>query len=336
MKIKKKIMILGMCLFLTTGCGSKIPTLKNGEEAVVSFEDGSMISVDDLYENVKTNYALNALVNMIDKKILESEYKDLIKDAETYTESTMKSLEENYGDDLAQMIQYYTGYQTVDAYKDYVYLNYLQNEATEDYAKNEITDKQINNYYKDSVYGDVEVSHILIVPETTDTMTDDEKKAAEAKAEEKAKNIIAELKQAKDVKAKFSELATANSQDDATKANGGSLGYINYGSVGTEYDNIIAAALKLKNNAYSTSVVKTTLGYHVILRTNQKEKASLEDVKDTIIETLSNELITNDTTTAVKAMQALRKKYGVDIQDTELKTQYANYIQNSLTANEEK
>ncbi len=329
--MKKKVFILGMCLILSTGCGSKIPKLEDGKEAVVSFEDGSMISVDDLYNEVKENYALEALVNMVDKKILESEYKDSIEDANTYADSTMKSLEENYKDDLLQMIQYYTGYQTVEAYRNYVYLSHLQQEATEDYAKSQITDKDINSYYKDSVYGDIEISHILITPETTDSMTDDEKKTAETNAENKAKDLIKELKNADDVKAKFEELAKANSQDESTAKNGGSLGYINYGTLSSDYDSIIDAALKLKNGAYSTSAIKTSLGYHIILRTNQKEKAKLDDVKDTIIEKLSNKLVSDDSTTSVKAMQELRKKYGVEIQDSELKTQYANYIQNSLS-----
>ena len=38
-----------------------------------------------------------------------------------------------------------------------------------------------------------------------------------------------------------------------------------------------------------------------------------------------------DATVSIKAMQELRKSYGVDIIDSEIKTQYANYIQNALT-----
>ena len=98
-----------------------------------------------------------------------------------------------------------------------------------------------------------------------------------------------------------------------------------------DYDSLIDAAAKLKNNEYSTTAIKTSLGYHIILRTNQKEKAKLEDVKDTIIENLANEKKEEDSTISVKAMQQLRKDYNVEIQDTELKEQYAKYIQNALS-----
>ena len=331
--MKKKIFILSLCFLLATGCGAKIPKLKNGEEAVVTINETEMISVDELYAEVKKNYALEALITLTDTKVLESEYKNSIDEANTYAESTITSLKEQYGDDLLETIQYYTGYPTVEAYQKSIYLNYLQNLAVEDYAKNQISDKEINNYYKNSVIGDIEVSHILITPQTTDDMKDEEITKAEKDAEDKAKKLIEELKKADDVKVKFSELAKKNSDDEATASNGGSLGYINYGTVSQTYDGIIDAALKLKNGAYSTSVVKTSLGYHVILRTNQKDKASLDDVKDTILDTLSKDIIANDSTISVKAMQALRKKYNVEIQDSELKQQYANYIQNALSQN---
>ena len=79
--------------------------------------------------------------------------------------------------------------------------------------------------------------------------------------------------------------------------------------------------------------IKTSLGYHIILKTNQKDKSKLDDIKDTITEKIANEKTTNDSTMSVKAMQQLRKDYNVEIQDTELKEQYAKYIQNALSQN---
>ena len=46
--MKKKIFILSTCILLLCGCGKTIPTLSNGDEAVVSFENGDKISVNDL------------------------------------------------------------------------------------------------------------------------------------------------------------------------------------------------------------------------------------------------------------------------------------------------
>lgn len=330
--MKKKMVILGLCLVLATGCG-RVPKLKNGEEAAVTFEKGKDISVDSLYNEMKDTYALETLLSMIDKQILEDKFKGDIKDATTSAESTIKSLEESYKDDLLKMIQTYTGMQSIEAYQNSLYINYLKNKATEDYAKKQVSDDEINKYYDEKVIGDIEVSHILITADVKDSMSEDEKKSKEDEALTKANNLIAELKKADDIKAKFTELAKANSKDESTAPNGGSLGYINYGTLSSDYDAIIDAAQKLKNNSYSTEAIKTSLGYHIILRTNQKDKAKKADVKDTIIEKLSEDIISNDSTINVKAMQELRKKYGMNIQDSKLKEQYANYIQNSLSAN---
>ena len=73
--MKKKVLILGVCSLLLCGCG-KIPTLSNGDEAVVTFKDGNMISANDFYEEIKNNFGLNTLLNMIDKFVFESEFAD--------------------------------------------------------------------------------------------------------------------------------------------------------------------------------------------------------------------------------------------------------------------
>ena len=49
------------------------------------------------------------------------------------------------------------------------------------------------------------------------------------------------------------------------------------------------AMQKLENNSYSKEPVKTSYGYHVIYRIDQKEKPALEDVKEEIIDSLVSE-----------------------------------------------
>ena len=51
----KKLGLLCVCTLLLTGCG--IPKLENGQDAVVSFKNGDMISVDDLYGKLKNEFA---------------------------------------------------------------------------------------------------------------------------------------------------------------------------------------------------------------------------------------------------------------------------------------
>lgn len=329
--MKKKVIVLGLCTLMVCGCGKTIPTLKNGEEAVVTFSNGDKISVDELYNDLKNNYALDSLINIVDKKILEDKYKDNIESAKEYADSTMKSLEENYGDDLLSAIQSYTSFSTVEAYKNYVQISYLQNLAVEDYAKAQITDKEMNEYYEKSIYGDVLVDHILVTPNVKDDATEEEKTKAQDEAKERINTVIAKLKESKNVKETFTELAKEYSEDESTKEDGGSLGYINNGTLSASYDEIIKNAFSLKNGEFSTEVITTELGYHVILREDQKEKAAFDDVKDTIRETLANNLLSEDATISTKAMQELRKEYGFEIVDSEIQSQYAKYIQNALS-----
>lgn len=330
--MKKKILLIVAVVALLTGCGKTIPTLSNGEEAVVSFLDGSMISVNELYDKLKDSYATQILIEMIDTKILSAEYEDKLEDAEEYAKSYISSLKTYYVDEdgnydeatLLSAINQYYGYSTLDEFQEGVKLNYLRNLAIDDYAKGQITDKEIEKYYKSEIVGDREVYHIQIIPDVTTTMTDDEKTEAENEALNEAKSIIAKLKKGE----VFEDLASEYSDDEATKEDGGNLGFINKGDYGSdEFDNEVYS---LEIGAYSTTPVKTTKGYEIIYVKSENEKAELEDVKDEIIETLANEKLEADATLQITALTELREKYGVDIVDSEIDKDYKDYVSDLL------
>ncbi|MBQ6841087.1 MAG: peptidylprolyl isomerase [Bacilli bacterium] len=332
--MKKKVCYLLAIAMLATGCG-KIPTLENGQEAVVTFENGDKISVDELYQEVKDTYALTSLMSLIDTYVLEKTFPDYIDTANEYVENYYKALEENYGGEEA-LLEALTqsGIASIDAYKKIIYINYMQSHAVEEYAKAQITDKDIEKYYKNDVVGDIEVSHILITPEVTDKMKDSEIKEAEKKAKETAESILKELKETKkaDLATKFAELAKEASQDSATKEKGGALGKINKNTLSEDYNELVKAAYNLKDGEYSPKVITTELGYHIIYRTKSYDKASLEDSKKSILETLADNLMADDATVLVDALTHYRKELGMEIQDTELQTQYAYYIQNQIAS----
>ena len=175
--MKKKIFALCAIMLLASGCG-KVPKLENGKEAIVTFKDGEKISVDDFYELIKNEYGLNSLISMVDKYICETEFEDYKDTASKNADALINSLKEQYGseDKLLEALQG-SGYNTIDAYKDYAYLSYLQSHAIEEYAKTKITDKEIEKYYKYDAIGDMEINHILITSNVKKDATDDEKKA---------------------------------------------------------------------------------------------------------------------------------------------------------------
>ena len=333
--MKKKIFALCAIMLLASGCG-KVPKLENGKEAIVTFKDGEKISVDDFYELIKNEYGLNSLISMVDKYICETEFEDYKDTASKNADALINSLKEQYGseDKLLEALQG-SGYNTIDAYKDYAYLSYLQSHAIEEYAKTKITDKEIENYYKNDAIGDMEIIHILITINVKKDSNDYEKKAVQDEAKKKANEVIDKLNTAKkngeDITEAFTKLAKEYSEDDSNKDKGGALGKINYGSLSSKYDELVKAAKSLKDGEYSTSVITTELGYHVILKVKTYEKDTLENLKDSIKETLAEKYITNNKSSiGLNALQHYRKEYKMEIQDDEMKKQYSNYIQNAL------
>lgn len=336
--MKKKVLILGVCSLLLCGCG-KIPTLSNGDEAVVTFKDGDMISANDFYEEIKNSFGLDTLLNMIDKYIFEAEFPDEMENGEAYAEAAIDQLRTNYEteEELLQALQYY-GYQTVEAYQNFVYISYMQNVAIEAYVRNNITEEELQDYYDNDVYPDMTISHILITPDVTDDMSDEEKEEAENTAKEEIENIIDELNEAKDngedIETTFAKLAKEYSEDDDTKDDGGNLGEINIGSLDSNYDELIKAANSLKDGEYSTEVITTELGYHVILKTKTGEKASYDDSVDTMKDAITEDKLNSDQSLMVDAIRYYRDLYELDIVDSELDNQYSIYMNNLINTYE--
>ena len=88
------------------------------------------------------------------------------------------------------------------------------------------------------------------------------------KLRKKLKDLIKKLNDGED----FATLAKENSDDTGSAANGGDLGYFNKGEMVKEFED---AAYNLKVNEYTKEPVKTTYGYHIILKTGEKDKAKL-------------------------------------------------------------
>ena len=337
--MKKKVFILGVCSLLLCGCG-KIPTLSNGDEAVVTFKDGEMISANDFYEEIKNNFGLDTLVNMIDKYVFEHEFSDEVENAQAYADASIDQLITAYGseEDLLSALQQ-SGFQTIEAYKNNVfYIGYLQNIAIETYVEDNITDKELEEYYENSVYPDMDISHILVVARVTDDMSEEEKEDAEDEAKKIVQEIIDKLDEAKkndeDIKEVFAELASEYSEDEDTKDDGGNLGKINIGDLDANYDELIQAADKLKDGEYSTEIITTELGYHVILKNSTGEKASYDDSLDSMKEDIAADKIAEDTSLMVDAIRYYRDLYELDIIDSEMDSQYSIYMNNLINTYE--
>lgn len=314
--MKKKLIMFSTLLMTTlilTGCGSS--KLKNGEEMVFSVNNNK-VSADTLYKKLKKKYAKSLMVDLIDEKILNDVYKN-DKDIETQVENSVESIKTQYKDNFEETLKS-AGFDDEDDLKDYYRLSFQRSKAIEDYIKDSISDDEVKKYYDENTVGDIRCKHILIsvsTDENSDGLSDEEAKA-------KAEKIIKKLNNGED----FSKLAKKNSDDTGSAENGGDLGYFNKGEMVQEFED---AAYKLKVNEYTKTPVKTSYGYHIILKTDEKKKPTLKKAKEKIIETLIEEKKTNDPTIEVTALDELRSEYKLKFKDSKLKKMYKEYVEDA-------
>lgn len=318
--MKKRLLYACLCvgLLMTTGCG-KIPKLQNGQEVVAKI-DGKEISVEELYKEMKKQTGTSVMINLIDSYIANKEI-PTDDDVKQYAESQLEQLKLQYqqsGEDF-EVALVSAGYKNEDAFKEVIIQDFKKNKVVENYVKGKLTDKEIEEYYNTEIFGELTVKHILIKPETTDSMTTEEKTKAEEKALETAKGLVTQLQGG----AKFDDLAKANSDDEGTKDEGGLFaGFTKDGVVAEFWD----ASYKLKDGEYTLTPIKSTYGYHVILRVSAKAKPKLADVKDTVKDKLFSKKQTADTDLNMKIWDEVRNKYNLDIVDSDIKDSYNSSI----------
>jgi len=324
--MKKIAKILGISLLTLSlvGCG-KVPQLKNGEEAVATLKEGN-ISANDLYNRLKETYGKDLLIELIDKMITDQKYEKVTNEEKEYIEEQIEQLEttaKNYNTTLEALIQNY-GYSSLDDLKESISLVYRRREMVKEYLIGELKDKEIQKYYDEEIFGDIRAKHILIKVETVDSMTEEEKTEADKKAKKEAEDIIKKLNN----KEKFDDLAKKYSDDTNTKKKGGDLGWFNTGDMLESFED---AAFALKKGEYTKSPVKTTYGYHIILKTDEKKKPALKEVKAEIQDKLVEDKLNADSTLYYETLEEIRKESELEITDTELKKQYKAYMRQLKT-----
>ena len=321
--MKKKILGIMCAMVLITGC-SKSPKLSNGEEVVASL-DGKDFTANELYDAMKGQYGTTALLELIDSYIAETAITDN-EPAKVYADSVVSQYKLNFkqqNKDFSQALAA-AGYASEEDFKNAIISDYNKNEVLKNYIKEQITDKEIEKYYKDEVSEQLDVKHILIIPDIPEGATDDDKKVAENKALEEAKGLIKKLNEG----ANFDDLAKENSDDTASAKNGGAINNVTKEGYVAEFYN---AAYDLKEGEYTKEPVKSEYGYHIIYLVKKGEKESLDSLKDVIINTLVDNKITNDTDGSLRntAWDKIRSKYKMNIVDTKIKSIYESSISNA-------
>ncbi len=289
----------------------RIATLKDGTQPVAEI-DGYTVTADDLYEDMKELYSISSLLDKIDNKILEKKYPetdDMNDEIKETAENYYNAYKQYYQADKETFLSN-NGFGSEKAFLEYLKLQYRRNTYAKDYIKTLISDKDVEKYYNDNVYGDINTKHILVKVDSS--ASDEDKK----KAEDLAKEIISKLNNGKsfdDVKEEYKDQITYEE-----------LGYKSYNAnLESAY---MEAMQKLDDNSYSKEPVKTSYGYHVIYRIDQKEKPSLDDVKEEIIDSLVSEKQSSDKNISYIALDKMREEAGLKFSDTVLEKKYNTYM----------
>jgi foldase protein PrsA len=319
--MKKGKIILGVAITLCavlclTGCKTK---LKNGKEVAIKV-NGENITADDLYDKLREKYAKYLIVEEIDKTIFNEIYKD-DKDIEEQVKNQYEYYESQYGSEsqsFEEVLKDY-GYKNANEFKEELRLSFQRSKAVDDYIKDNLTNKEIQKYYDEEYSAEISAKHILI--SVTDEVSEDE-------ALEKAKDLINQLNDGAD----FATLAKENSDDSGSASNGGDLGYFGKGQMVSEFEE---AAFALNVDEYTKEPVKTTYGYHIILKTGEKDKKELKDVKDEIKEKILEKKKEEDSNISEKTLDKIRKNYGLKFKDSKLKSIYKEYLKEATEEDEE-
>jgi len=177
-----------------------------------------------------------------------------------------------------------------------------EEDPTED-AMRKYYDEHIDNYKKPEK---MRARHILVTDEA------------------KAKQLLADVKKKKPSQYEFRRLAQENSEDESTRLRGGDLTFFPLPEERREGDpevepEVAKAAFQIKENGdVHTELVKSSKGYHVLMRTGHREKMDLsfEDAKDRLVLLVKREERKNKVEAAI---DALKDEFPVELHEENLK-----------------
>lgn len=290
----------------------RIATLSDGTQPVANI-NGEAYTADQLYEDMKENYSISVLMNEIDNIILTEKYPEnddmntkVTENAEYY----YSTYESYYGYTKEQFLSNY-GFSSEAQFIESLKLDYRRNLYYEDYAKGLITKEDIQKYYDDEVFGDVDSKHILVKVD---------KDAKDGLSDADAKKLAQEI---------IKKLDNGTSWEDVIKEYSDKiineeLGYMAFNaSLESAY---LKECKNLKVETYSKTPVLTSYGYHIVYKIAQKDKPKLKEVKEDIIDILAEEKKSKDTNLYHKSLISMREDSKLEFVDTVFRDAYKDYI----------
>ena len=279
-----------------------------GHESVISFKGGN-VRKNQIYSELEKNYPISYILELVDKSILDKKYKltdEQKQEVNDQVESVLNTYSSYYGYTEDEFLQE-NGFDSKDDFTKYMELDYKRNLYCIDYFKTLLAKEDIDKYYNDNVYGEINTKHILV--KTSDDVTDEQALAT-------ANEILGKLKSGKS----FDEVAEEY-KDKITTEN---VDFDNFteSSLESAYTD---ASKKLEKDQYTEEAVKTSYGYHIIYCVDKADKPAFEEVENDIVEELSSSLESADQYIRYKALIKLREENKIKFNSKDLKEEYDEY-----------
>lgn len=290
----------------------RIATLKNGEEPIVKVGKNTY-TADNLYTRMKEHYNVSQLLDQIDNDILTKLYpedKEMTDEVKQNAEYYINMYKQYYNYTEEQFLSS-NGFSSYNDFLEYLKLDNRRKKYLDEYIEKNLTDKEIENYYNKNVYGDINCQHILV--ETSSE--ENSKKLKDEDGKKLAEEIIGKINDGtswNDVKKEYKDKVTFED--------------LSYQSWDSDLEDSFKTALKeMSDNSFSKEPVKTSYGYHIIYRIDQKKVESLKKVKDKIITKLVEEKKSADSNLQQKALISLRNDNKIKFYDTNLESKYNTF-----------
>lgn len=320
------VIILLVAVLIFTLCVKRVPVTSKGKE-IVATVNGKKVTADELYLSLKDEKGKDQLLSIIDEYIAEKEV-TVTEEDEKYVQEVVDyyvEYAEYYQTDLETFLTNYVGLSGITnekEFKEFVLKDYKKTLAVQKYIGEKADEKDLKEYYKENYSDTLTVKHILI--EVDKEAKDSEK--ADDEAYSKAVKLIQKLNNtdSKKLDKKFEELAEKNSDDTGTYANGGLVENFKKSEVEKEF---YEASYKLKDGEYTKEPVKTTYGYHIILKVSSTPVEEYKKIVNEVKKAYAEKKLSEDSTLLAVKWDELRKEYKLSIKDDFIKKAYDDALE---------
>lgn len=305
----KKVIVTGIICFVIGALvmipffPKRIAKLENGEEVIVEV-DGHKFTADDLYKSLKEKSGNEALFKMIDIALLKDKYPSEEENAKKYAdeqkEVVYSSYEQYYGYTKEQFLDA-NGFSSEEDFVEELNSQYYYQKWYDDYVNSNVTDKEINKFYKESVFGNKSVYLFSTIEDN--------------------KSDLEEIKKKLKSNTSFNDI-----KDKYTDVNSYSYDEVKFNDTDTLTQNILTHIASTKKGSSSDIFTDDSYGVVLVYVVDESDKPELDSIKDDVRTAIAKNKQSSDEKLYYQAFIQLRKDSNLNILDTELKKFYEDSI----------